>query len=579
MPPRRRVIVRAEPSASATVGESVVLTAHVSERNRPIDVSVVFAVKEPEKVTVERLNGTQARFTLLAPGYVNVDATTTEGARTTGTLRLTAKPAPVEPAPVEPAPVEPAPVEPAPAPPSVRVTSIDLQTTQPGYALGDRFNLDVDFYDHAGVKVTDPLLVESLWKHLSFRSLNEAVCAVRSAYFEVVAHGVTRLEATLAPNPLSPLGAIDGEQVSALAPQPEPGPIVVPDVQPVPPNAKLTAAQQRYLHIDGLTEARVRAISPAHAAVLDRFNAHVGQHLAADPRWEAGYYDRGRALLEMAQVQQRDDYLAQGGEQVARYATGYVIASNSVSGHWFMDRGIGARALAGDVDAARAVAIAVASFFNGPYYVNGVLRTGEESHEARLFGRLLEACILGDTFKLRGLDVANWTSWVPELALAHDGDYAGMARFLVERSMRHVNAEGSMATSGQDGLDKFFYTALYLFALLRAVEHFRLPVDGVKQTVFRALDFMWARGWKGNGFSYLDGQTSIVGDLTLMHAAPFYGAARWVSPEMPFASRFRDRGDQIVAAGVRSASWDLPWNKQFNQAVHSFLVGCAWRPA
>jgi hypothetical protein len=345
------------------------------------------------------------------------------------------------------------------------------------------------------------------------------------------------------------------------------------------------------LGLGDLTRDQIVAMGPQFARHVTDFETTIGVQLARDGSdWSTAYYDRGGYLIAWGLILGRNDLIDAGRKIVANYRDLYLPSGPSA--HWVMPDGVAADALMGDANSRavfadrRVTGSSVGQFnaFSGDLTYIDAMANYSAGHgvENRIIARVLHvqaliATLFPQTFtpddqayfktSPNGIDGTNsLTLHRSTLALAH----------------KQQKPDGSWPKENQIGADCNFMDALEATVEGISYDLFERRAD-IVDSVTRTCRFLMTQwnetGANGPGFKYFSAPvTTAEGfqsdnttpDLTLLHLAPFY-----------FAARFPGNGDLLTFAdhafdiGVQN-TWLSP-SKQYNQAYHSTYRALAWR--
>lgn len=332
------------------------------------------------------------------------------------------------------------------------------------------------------------------------------------------------------------------------------------------------------LGLGDLTRAQVVAMGPAFARHVTDFEQAVGGQLARDgDSWASNYYDRAAILFAWGMLLERPDLTVAAQKLTGRYRDEYLVQGPSA--HWALPDGVAADALLGDT-ASRATFTEdrpvgqFRQFGLSRYYLEGMAnRSVGGDVENRQIARVIHAQLFSTVVFPTPLTADDHQYLRGSPAGLDDTDRASLLRQTITRAIAQQAPDGSFPKANQCDGDSPFMDAMLSDVLSRSHELFEPRAD-VRDAVVRNCRYLVTQ-WDeaGQGFRYrsveCDGNgTGATADITLLHLAPFYFAARFAPELLAFA-------DHAFAVGVANTALDP--SKQFNQSYHSTLRGLRWR--
>jgi hypothetical protein len=270
-------------------------------------------------------------------------------------------------------------------------------------------------------------------------------------------------------------------------------------------------------------------------------------------KWEiANYYDRARIYYVFWGRSGNPTYLERGHAIAVDYRDKYLAANRyGASTHWAQMAGVLLHARLTKDPKSREAVLKVAETFSAPYYLDNLGRPSAEMDnrmQARVLTAMLYAWIL--TKENSGGAAESW---------------AGKLRQALGDIMRSQSADGAFRFSrSQCDFAKPFMTGMLLDALIEYHDLFE-PDERIAPVIKASVDYLWLHAYDAGSaaFLYLEGdckeeRREPAPDLNLMIVNGFGFVFSKTGDE-----RYRERGDQIFAGGVRKAWLQNP--KIFNQ--------------
>lgn len=353
----------------------------------------------------------------------------------------------------------------------------------------------------------------------------------------------------------------------------------------------MTPTPRDILGLGSLTRAQIVAMGPAFAKHVADFVATIDVQLARDgDSWESNYYDRAAILRAWGILLDRPDLTTAAQKLTARYRDEYLVQGTSA--HWALPDGVAVDALMGNA-ASRATFTEPPPDWTqmvdgrypsaaGQFRQFGLKRYTLDRMANRSAGTDVENRMIARAIHAQLITVVTFPTPLSadeqaDLRASARGidvtDRASVLRWTITQAIAQQAPDGSFPKANQCDGDSPFMDAMLSDVLSRSHELFEPRVD-VRDAVVRNCRYLMTQ-WDetGMGFRYrsvlCDGNgTGATADITLLHLAPFYFAARFAPELLAFA-------DHAFAVGVANTAL-LP-SKQWNQSHHSTFRALAWR--